>query len=143
LVEIEKSVSHINNFIRKTEQLEFKLNLQKTLDTSININEKVLIKEGTVTYLANKRIISRSKKKYIILFNDTLVVCHKSEISKAHFILPLVSCNMYCGFNKKLLRITYLEKTFSIFTLDTEWANAIQNAINKVFIILIYYNKQS
>jgi hypothetical protein len=139
-------MEHINTYIGKTEQVNFMFDLQNNLDTSVNYMiqpGRILIKEGLVTYYEKKNIASKPKKKHIILFNDILVLCKSEDSLNVDCILPLADCTLHYCFDNKLLSITHADKIFSIFTRDGDWADSIQNAIDKVFIILIYYNKQS
>jgi hypothetical protein len=145
---MEKSMEYINTFIEKTEQLQYMLNLQKsinkkTINKSIDIikSGRILIKQGTVIYFPKQDGVS--EKRHIILFDDIWVLCKPNTSQNVYCILPLAECNVTYSCSKTVFHITYLNKIFSMFTPDTEWVNAIEDVIDKViYIILIYCNKQ-
>lgn len=142
LVEIEKSVKHINTLIAQTEETQKLLNLQKCIVTSINLVKpgRILIKQGPLMRVSRRG--NSAYRRYFVLLNDTLLYCKGEPGTSLNVscVLPLNKCSLTCVLSKKLFRITCLHETFLLYSEkddSDEWIQSIQNAIRKVFVTLI------
>jgi len=106
-----------------------------TINKSIDIIKpgRRLIKQGTVIYFPKQD--GAPEKRHIILFDDIWVLCKPNTSLKVDCILPLAYCNLTYSCSKEVFHITYLNKIFSMCTPDTEWVNATEGVIDKVFIL--------